>query len=85
MNPPLITFLALLLSVLTPKATTDEATYPGNNQVNGIIGAILNHRSRIGKEQRVAVEDFNASRNQSLVLHIRNSCREPVHAALAGT
>ncbi|KAJ6751885.1 hypothetical protein OIU85_002315 [Salix viminalis] len=43
--------------------------------------------SRIGKEQRaameIAVEDFNGTGNQTLVLHIKDSQRDPVRAALA--
>ncbi|KAF9666602.1 hypothetical protein SADUNF_Sadunf16G0245800 [Salix dunnii] len=52
-----------------------------------IIGAIIDMSSRIGKEQRaameIAMEDFNGTGNQTLVLHIKDSQRDPVRAALA--
>ncbi|KAJ6423652.1 hypothetical protein OIU84_024596 [Salix udensis] len=52
-----------------------------------VIGAIIDMSSRIGKEQRaameIAVEDFNGTGNQTLVLHIKDSQRDPVRAALA--
>ncbi|WKA12035.1 hypothetical protein VitviT2T_029469 [Vitis vinifera] len=53
----------------------------------GIIGAIVDHTSRIGKEEKVAMEmaidDFRLYSNGSLRLHIENSQREPIQAALA--
>lgn len=86
MHPaPLLSFVALVL-IFTPKAAAAD---PENKkQVKGIVGAIVNNSSRIGKEQRIAMEmaceDFNRSSNESLILYIRNSRREPMHAALAG-
>lgn len=59
-----------------------------NGRVKGVIGAIVNNSSRIGKEEQVAMEmavhDFNSYTNQTLVIHIRNSQGKPVTAALAG-
>lgn len=56
--------------------------------VKGVMGAIVNNSSRIGKEEQLAMEmavqDFNNYTNQTLVLHIRNSRGEPVTAALLG-
>ncbi|KAJ4726395.1 Glutamate receptor [Melia azedarach] len=85
MHPaPLLSFVALVL-IFTPKVAAAD---PENKkQVKGIVGAIVNNSSRIGKEQRIAMEmaceDFNRSSNESLILYIRNSRREPMHAALA--
>ena len=54
----------------------------------GVIGAIVDNSSRIGKEESVAMkmalEDFYVKFNQSLVLHIRDSQRQPIQAALEG-
>lgn len=84
-----LSFLSFLLFELIFILTTIEAAADiENNHVNGIIGAIVDNTSRIGKEQIVAmemaVEDFNGDRNHSLVLQVRTSMREPLQAALAG-
>ncbi|GAB4827038.1 hypothetical protein Ancab_033919 [Ancistrocladus abbreviatus] len=52
------------------------------------IGAIVNVGSRIGREQKtameIAVQNFNAnSRNQNLSIHFRNSSGDPLQAAFA--
>ncbi|XP_031253196.1 glutamate receptor 2.7-like [Pistacia vera] len=85
MSLALCSFLLLVL-IFTLRAD-EAATDAENNHVKGIIGAIVDNTSRVGKEQIVAmemaVEDFNIGSNQSLLLHIRTSKREPVHAVLA--
>ena len=53
------------------------------------VGAIINVNSRIGKEQKaameIAAESFNDQSNtHELVLHFRDSGREPFLAATAG-
>nr|POE59601.1 glutamate receptor 2.1 [Quercus suber] len=52
----------------------------------GVIGAIVDNSSRIGKEERLAMkmalEDFYYRFNQSLVLEVRNSQGQPIQAAL---
>ncbi|KAF3442449.1 hypothetical protein FNV43_RR16365 [Rhamnella rubrinervis] len=57
-----------------------------NEHVVGIVGAIVDHTSRIGKEEKVAMrmamEDFYSITNQTLILHIIDSQRDPMHAAL---
>ncbi|KAI9185437.1 hypothetical protein LWI28_007230 [Acer negundo] len=85
---PLLTLLALVL-IFTPNEAAEMVEE--NNRVKGIIGAIVDKTSRVGKEQRVAMEmavhDFNKySSNQTRLmvdLQLRNSWRQPVHAALA--
>ncbi|KAJ4726397.1 Glutamate receptor [Melia azedarach] len=80
----------VLVCTSTQKATGDhEAAEAENNNyhVKGIIVAVGQNSSRIGKEQRIAMEmavdDFNGSGNHSLLLYTRNSTRQPVHTALA--
>lgn len=85
---PLFYFLITVL-VLREGMAFGRANKPENEPRMGIIGAIIDNSSRIGKEERVAiemaVEDFHATGNQRLALHIRNSQREdPLQAALAG-
>ncbi|XP_059661465.1 glutamate receptor 2.9-like [Cornus florida] len=57
------------------------------NLVKGIIGAIVDYTSRIGKEERVAMEmaidDFNSLTNQTLTLRVMNSQGETFQAGLA--
>ncbi|KAK1583861.1 hypothetical protein Q3G72_027700 [Acer saccharum] len=85
---PLLTLLALVL-IFAPNEAAEMVEE--NNRVKGIIGAIVDNTSRVGKEQRVAMEmavhDFNEySSNQTRLLvelQLRNSRRQPVHAALA--
>lgn len=86
---PTFTFLALVL-LFAQKATVYASTNNtlGKDHVKGTIGAILDPSSRIGKEQKVAMEmaikDVFDKTNQSFDLQIKNSQREPVQAALAG-
>ncbi|PQP93856.1 glutamate receptor 2.8 [Prunus yedoensis var. nudiflora] len=53
----------------------------------GILGAIVDNSSRIGKEEsvamQIAVEDFLNTSNQRLDLRIRNSQGDPLQAAIA--
>lgn len=82
------TFLALVL-LLVEKATVDgRTTTLGKEHVRGIIGAIIDYRSRVGKEQKVAMEmaikDVFDKTNQRFDLHIKNTHSEPVQATLAG-
>ncbi|KAK1581416.1 hypothetical protein Q3G72_005846 [Acer saccharum] len=85
---PLLTLLALVL-IFAPNEAAEMVEE--NNRVKGIIGAIVDNTSRVGKEQRVAMEmavhDFNEySSNQTRLLvdlQLRNSWRQPFHAALA--
>ncbi|GMY31949.1 glutamate receptor 2.8-like [Fagus crenata] len=85
---PTFTFLALVL-LLAQKATVYGSTNNtlGKDHVKGIIGAILDSSSRIGKEQKVAMEmaikDVFDKTNQSFDLQIKNSQREPVQATIA--
>ncbi|PON92788.1 Ionotropic glutamate receptor, metazoa [Trema orientale] len=55
--------------------------------VTGVVGAIVDDSCRVGKEERVAIkmalQDFHKATNQSLILHIRSSRRDPMQAALA--
>lgn len=78
--PYLSLFMALIL-LFSRKGTAEDPA-------KGIIGAIVDHTSRIGKEEKVAMEmaidDFRLYSNGSLCLHIENSQREPIQAALAG-
>ncbi|KAA8523959.1 hypothetical protein F0562_010610 [Nyssa sinensis] len=57
--------------------------------VKGIVGAIVDYSSRIGKEEKVAMEmaidDFFNYTNQSLILQLKYSQGEPIKAALAAT
>ncbi|KAL5736445.1 hypothetical protein ACOSQ2_031233 [Xanthoceras sorbifolium] len=82
---PLFSFLALVVLIFA----TDEQIVAMEMEGKSIIGAIVDNSSRVGKEQRVAMEmavhDFNEYNNQSRLvrLQLRNSWREPVQAALA--
>ena len=85
---PLWSFLVIVL-IFTQKARVNGSTNTaGNDNVMGVIGAIVDNSSRIGKEESVAMkmalEDFYVKFNQSLVLHIRDSQRQPIQAALEG-
>ncbi|KAF3442448.1 hypothetical protein FNV43_RR16364 [Rhamnella rubrinervis] len=63
-----------------------HTTMKDNEHVVGIVGAIVDHTSRSGKEEKVAMrmamEDFYSITNQTLILHIIDSQRDPMHAAL---
>ncbi|KAA8523964.1 hypothetical protein F0562_010605 [Nyssa sinensis] len=82
-----VSFIALGLFFPQATASSRDPNKMEINHMNGIIGAIVDNSSRIGKEARVAMEmaidDFNNKANQSLVLQIRNSQGDPVGAVLA--
>ncbi|XP_057955060.1 glutamate receptor 2.1-like [Malania oleifera] len=75
--------MALVL-LSSQEASTGEL---GTGTVKGIIGAIVDESSHIGKEEKVAMEmaidDFTCKNNESLVLHIKDSGKEPLRAALS--
>ncbi|EOY13166.1 Glutamate receptor 2.7, putative [Theobroma cacao] len=86
----LFSLLALVLMLLLETAAAGSVDTGADHQVKGIIGAIVDDGSRIGKEERVAMEmameafnDYN--NNQSLVLLVRNSRKEPLRAAVVAT
>uniref|UniRef100_A0A2N9I1J8 Ionotropic glutamate receptor C-terminal domain-containing protein n=1 Tax=Fagus sylvatica TaxID=28930 RepID=A0A2N9I1J8_FAGSY len=84
--PPLCSILVLVF-IFTHKATVNgSSNTTGNDKIIGVIGAIVDNSSRIGKEQSVAMklalDDFYDKFNQSLILHIRDSQGEPIQAAL---
>lgn len=87
--PSFTAFLALVL-LLSQKATADNGrnTALGIDNVRGILGAIVDNSTRIGKEQKVAmemaIEDFYDKTSESYALHMKNSHGEPYRAALAG-
>jgi hypothetical protein len=86
--PPLCSILVLVF-ILTHKATVNgSSNTTGNDEIIGVIGAIVDNSSRIGKEESVAMklalDDFYDKFNQSLILHIRDSQGEPIQAALEG-
>lgn len=82
----LIAFVLLFEQRLRVNGITDTTK---DDHFMGILGAIVDTSSRIGKEEsvaiQIAVEDFFKKSNHSLVLNIRNSKGEPWQAALAGT
>lgn len=90
---PLFYFVTIVL-VFRPVRTADHDGNTPNAMRNieagmGVVGAIIDNSSRVGKEERVAMEmameDFYANGNQRLVLQIRHSLqRDPMQAALAG-
>ncbi|KAM1583129.1 hypothetical protein ACFX10_030778 [Malus domestica] len=84
---------ALLFYFLITVSVREGITTFGNantieNEPGMGLGAIIDNSSRIGKEERVAIQmalddHFDSTGNQRLVLHVRNSQREPLQAALA--
>ncbi|GMY31945.1 glutamate receptor 2.8-like [Fagus crenata] len=84
--PPLCSILVLVF-IFTHRVTVNgSSNTTGNDKIIGVIGAIVDNSSRIGKEQSVAMklalDDFYDKFNQSLILHIRDSQGEPIQAAL---
>ncbi|CAL8150958.1 unnamed protein product [Prunus armeniaca] len=77
-------FVLLLKQILIVYGISDTTTDDG---FIGILGAIVDNSSRIGKEEsiamQIAVEDFINTSNQRLDLKIRNSQGDPLQAALA--
>ncbi|KAL6202144.1 hypothetical protein ACLB2K_025855 [Fragaria x ananassa] len=84
---PLIYFVIIVLAFrpITPSTVRNIEAAGTGIVVN--IGAIIDNCSRIGKEERVAMEmameDFYANNNQRFVLQIKHSKRDPMQAALA--
>ncbi|CAN6690969.1 unnamed protein product [Malus baccata var. baccata] len=87
-------FALLLFFLITVSGFREGITTFGNaNTIEnepgmGILGAIIDNSSRIGKEGRVAIQmalddHFDSTGNQRLVLHVRNSQGKPSQAALA--
>lgn len=91
-NFPSFTLILALILLLSQKATADHgrniSTALGTDNVRGIIGAIVDNSTRIGKEQKVAmemaIEDVYERTNEIYDLHMKNSHGEPSRAALAG-
>ena len=76
----------LFLQMATADGGTDSIE---KADVKGSIGAILDYSSRIGKEEKVAmemaIEEFISQySNQHIDLLINDSQGEPIQAALAG-
>uniref|UniRef100_A0A2N9I5U7 Glutamate receptor n=1 Tax=Fagus sylvatica TaxID=28930 RepID=A0A2N9I5U7_FAGSY len=84
--PPLLSFMAILLFVAIKTSTHGSAEITEGSHGKRVIGAIIDSSSRIGKEQKVAlqmaVEDFYEVSNQSLLLQIEDSHGEPIRAAI---
>lgn len=57
-------------------------------EVVGNVGGVINLHTRVGKEQKVAMElavqDFHESSCYSMVLHLKDSSRNSDRAASAG-
>ncbi|KAF8413793.1 hypothetical protein HHK36_001786 [Tetracentron sinense] len=84
----LLSFMVLLLLISSKSMADDrEDPPPTSEHFNGRIGAIIDYNSRIGKEEKVAMEmaiqDFYNTTSHRPFLHFRDSKREPVRAALA--
>ena len=64
------------------------ADHGGISHSNGSIGVIVDYGSRVGKEEKVAMElaidDFYKKTNQRLVLRLRDSQGDPLRARLSG-
>ncbi|KAL6283514.1 hypothetical protein ACE6H2_014443 [Prunus campanulata] len=77
-------FVLLLKQILIVDGISDTTKDDG---FVGILGAIVDNSSRIGKEEsvamQIAVEDFLNKSNRRLDLKIRNSQGDPLQAALA--
>ncbi|CAK9141165.1 unnamed protein product [Ilex paraguariensis] len=80
----LISFAFFLISHQTTAGGGLETT--DISSVRGTIGAIVDYGSRVGKEEKVAMEmainDFNDHTNQRLILRVNNSQGDPFQAAL---
>ena len=85
---PLWCFLVFVYIFTQTTKINGSTNTKGNDSVMGVIGAIVDNSSRIGKEERLAMkmalEDFYYKFNQSLVLEVRNSQGQPIQAALEG-
>ena len=87
--PPFHYFLLAILLLIAVKAPTNRSTeITKNSHAKRVVGAIIDSTSRIGKEQKVALEmameDFCEFSNQSFLLQIEDSHGEPIRAGLAG-
>ncbi|KAJ7948714.1 Glutamate receptor [Quillaja saponaria] len=86
-NVLLICFIAFVLIFQQNGIADKSAETSERNHVKGIIGAIVDNTSRIGKEESVAMkmalEDFYYFHNQSFALYTRNSRGDPLQAAAA--
>ncbi|KAF9666599.1 hypothetical protein SADUNF_Sadunf16G0245500 [Salix dunnii] len=88
----LVLSLLYVVLLLTPSgsiAAGRSSGTKGKQHVNGVIGAIVDRSSRIGKEEIVAMEiareDVYRHFNQNLTLHVKDADqRNPIRAALAG-
>ncbi|KAG6793677.1 hypothetical protein POTOM_002892 [Populus tomentosa] len=87
-----LSLMAVVL-LLTPSSSTaadrSSGTKGNLQHVNGVVGAIVDTSSRVGKEERVAMEiareDLYRYSNQTLILHVKDTDqRKPIRAALAG-
>ena len=84
---PLMISYLLFLQMETAHGSTD--LIDENDDVKGSIGAIVDYSSRIGKEEKVAmemaIENFNSQYTDLHIdLLINSSQGEPIQAALAG-
>ena len=82
----LISFAFFLISHQTAAGGGLETT--DISSVKGTIAAIVDYGSRVGKEEKVAMEmainDFYDHTNQRLILRVKNSQGDPFQAALTG-
>ncbi|KAA8523967.1 hypothetical protein F0562_010602 [Nyssa sinensis] len=82
-----IAALAALLSFSKKATVHADMNSTRKNHVKGTVGAIVDYSSRIGKEEKLAMEmaidDFYNYTNQSLILQLKNSQGDPIKAALA--
>lgn len=81
--------LVLVVLVLLDSRLIGVSSAAGDEEMKpGTIGAIIDGRTRVGKEVKVAMEmamdDFFNQTQQKLTLLVKNSHGEPVHAANAG-
>ncbi|KAK7332001.1 hypothetical protein VNO80_28747 [Phaseolus coccineus] len=76
-------FFYLLISLVLINGYQDEATNVHNQVIS--VGAIIDVNSRIGKEQKVAMDiaarSYNStSKTNKLALYFRNSTKDPIRA-----
>ena len=81
-------FLSFMAWVLLLSPAAAAADHGGTSHSNDSIGVIVDYGSRVGKEQKVAMElaidDFYNKTNQRLVLHSRDSHGDPLRARISG-
>ena len=87
-SSPLLLFFSLVLLFSQKTTANGSINTTMKDQVAGLVGAIVDQSSRIGKEEKIAMEiainDVYEKTNQSFHLHIMNSQKDPMQAALAG-